>query len=475
MNFLQRWYIVTLAPIKMTKYLFSLLPSNDLGLLSRSLPVARELARRGHRVVFCQPAAAPRRLIADAGFENLSLRHPRYFLNDLQTRGELNISGLYRAYRSGIFQRDFGGVDSFTRQLIQSIPTRFAAPNAQIWNGDQMLAMSGMLSEGFVRAEIEALLEIVTHVDVVVDAWNPFACVAARILHKPLITLIQSNMHPLSGGFIYWKEPPPNLPSVTPVFNRILASYGLPALGKVDNLFSGDLTLVVGMPETDPLPETARVTYVGALLLQSADEPEPNWFSELRTDQPVIWLYPGNPRYLPVPSPVDGEGIIRDCLRALADEKVQVVLSTGNHPLPGKFLPLPPNFRHVPFVPGLTMARRADLLIHHGGYGSCQTGLLTGTPAVIIPTFSERENNARRVAAAGAAEILPPGGNPFGALWGKWGVEPEILHATIWKVLSEPAYRTNAQRLSEKLRAYGGAVAAAELIETHLQGSLKIN
>jgi UDP:flavonoid glycosyltransferase YjiC (YdhE family) len=34
---------------------------------------------------------------------------------------------------------------------------------------------------------------------------------------------------------------------------------------------------------------------------------------------------------------------------------------------------------------------------HHGGYGSCQTGLVPGTPALILPTFPERESNARRI------------------------------------------------------------------------------
>jgi len=448
----------------MTKYLFSLLTSNDLGLLARSLPVARELARRGHEIVFCNPAAAPRKLIAEAGFKNLPLRHPYYFLLDLQARGELHAAGIYRAYQTGQFQRKFGGLGSFMRQIWRAIPTRFAAPSAQIWNGDQMLAMAGLLNKGFVQAELEAMLEIVQQVDVVVDAWNPFACAAARILRKPLATLIQSDMHPLSRGFIWWRATPSGLPGVTPVFNTILADYGLPPLEQVAELFVGDLTLVVGMPETDPLPDSARATYIGALLWHAEVEP-PKWFAELNPNQPVIWLYPGNPRYLPVPSPVDGEGIIRDCLQALADEPVQVILSTGNHPLPRRFLPLPANFRHMPYVPGLAMAERSDLLIHHGGYGSCQTGLLTGTPAVIIPTFSERESNARRVAAAGAAEVLPPGGNPFGALWGKWGVEPGILRETVWRVLNTPAYRANACRLSEMLKSYGGAVAAADLIE----------
>jgi UDP:flavonoid glycosyltransferase YjiC (YdhE family) len=448
-----------------TKYLFSLLTSNDLGLLTRSLPVARELAGRGHQVVFCNPAAAPRKLIAEAGFENLSLRHPYHFLDDLQARGERNLAGMYRAYRDGQFQRAFGGLGGFLRQTWRAVPTHFATPSAQIWNGDQMLAMAGLLNEGFARAEIEAILEIVRQVDVVVDAWNPFACAAARILRKPLATLIQADMHPLSRGFIWWKETPAGLPSVTPVFNRILADFNLPPLEGVAELFVGDLTLVVGMPETDPLPDTAQVTYIGALLWQSAEMTRPAWFDDLRPDQPVIWLYPGNPRYLPIPAPVDGQGIIRDCIRAMAGEKVQVVLSTGNHPLPRKFLPLPDNFRYAPYLPGPAMAKRSDLLIHHGGYGSCQTGLLTGTPAVIIPTFSERESNARRVAAAGAAEVLPPGGNPFGALWGKWGVEAELLRETTWQVLNDSSYRANARRLSVKLKSYGGAIAAADLIE----------
>src|SRR5215470_2953586 len=68
----------------MTNYLFTTLPTNDLGLLTRSLPIARELSSLGHSVIFCNPAKAPRRLIADAGFENLVPRHPIYELIDVE-------------------------------------------------------------------------------------------------------------------------------------------------------------------------------------------------------------------------------------------------------------------------------------------------------------------------------------------------------------------------------------------------------
>ena len=55
----------------MSRSLFTTLPTNDFGLLTRSLPIARELKIRGHEVIFCHPAKGPQILIAEAGFENL--------------------------------------------------------------------------------------------------------------------------------------------------------------------------------------------------------------------------------------------------------------------------------------------------------------------------------------------------------------------------------------------------------------------
>jgi UDP:flavonoid glycosyltransferase YjiC (YdhE family) len=66
------------------KFLFTTQASNDLGLLARTLPIADALTRRGHQVAFCNPAPAPSKLIAAAGFENLLLKHPLACLSHLQ-------------------------------------------------------------------------------------------------------------------------------------------------------------------------------------------------------------------------------------------------------------------------------------------------------------------------------------------------------------------------------------------------------
>ncbi len=64
----------------MTRFLFTVLPSNDLGLMTRTLPIATDLATRGHTVAFCTPGEAPAKLLREIGIENLRLRHPLFYV-----------------------------------------------------------------------------------------------------------------------------------------------------------------------------------------------------------------------------------------------------------------------------------------------------------------------------------------------------------------------------------------------------------
>jgi UDP:flavonoid glycosyltransferase YjiC (YdhE family) len=318
-----------------------------------------------------------------------------------------------------------------------------------------------MLNAGFVRAHCEAFRCVIesSGADVVVDFWNPFAVIAARATRKPVVTVIQANAHPDGGGFLWWDTPPPDIPTPVSVVNRILADYGLSRIESLADLSVGDLTLVVGTPETDPLPGTAKVNYIGPVLWQNADARMPEWISALSEDRPLIWVYSGNPRYSSSSEDLDSIVVLHACKEALAREDAHVVLTTGHHPLPDELLPLPDNFRFEAYLPGLLMSQRSDLLIHHGGYGSCQAGLYAGKPAVIIPTYSERLGNARRMAAVGAAEIVPVNRDS-----GRKQVRADELRATVRQVLANSSYAENARRLAKRLRAYGGASKAAQLI-----------
>ena len=431
----------------MSRFLFTTLPSNDLGLLTRSLPIARELKLRGHEVAYCHPARSPQILIGEAGFQNVLPDDPLYHM-----MADSSLRGLLRLLARGRPLRTL----SVLRKTIRAFQQLSAA---ELWNIDQF---SATVTAGSLRADVAALVQLIRslHADAVVDFWDLRACIAARILGKPLITVIQSQQHPESPGFIWWKDPPTEIPSAVPVINGVLREHGVPAIRTVGDLFIGDLTLVLGIPELDPLPQTACVTYIGPVLWQKPEAVVPPWITRLRADKPVVWVYTGKLRYAGRRATAfDSEIVLKTSIAALSAEDVQVVLTTGYHELPRSFLPLPANFRFEPFVPGLAMAKRSDVMIHHGGFGSCQTGVYVGTPAVIIPTFSERESNARRIVSQGAGEMVLPTSDASGK---NKKADPADLAAKVRSVLSNPSYRENAARLRATLLEYGGAPEAEQ-------------
>jgi hypothetical protein len=230
-----------------------------------------------------------------------------------------------------------------------------------------------------------------------------------------LATVLQGNIHPASRGFTWWKdERPAGLPSAAAHFSAVAQEYGLAPVKRIVDLMAGDLALIVGTPETDPVAADAEVTYIGPMVFQRSDAVLPPWVEELcgknghGRRRPIIWVYSGNPRYFTAAGPCDSIVVIRAAIAALADEPMDVVLTTGYQELPEEFGTLPRNFRHAAYVPGPLMAEQCDLIVFHGGHSSVMTTLKAGTPAVIIPTITERESNARRLASLGAGEVVMP-------------------------------------------------------------------
>lgn len=139
--------------------------------------------------------------------------------------------------------------------------------------------------------------------------------------------------------------------------------------------------------------------------------------------------------------------VIRSAIAAFGNTPMQIVLTTGYQELPPEFAALPSNFHHATYLPGRAMAERCDLMVHHGDHSSVMMGLLAGTPAVIIPTITERESNARRVMALGAGEIvLPTNGDD-----GEKRIDVGDFSAKVQRVLTQPSYRQSARRVAESM------------------------
>ena len=415
----------------MAKFLFTMLPANDLGLPTRLVPIARAFADRGHDVAVFNPAPVPAKLIEDAGLKNLPMP---------------------------------------SRPMPVSPGDLAQASSA--WDVERMFgALFG--NEEFVRAATAVHVDLVREYDpdVIVDSFGLFACLAARILQVPLASVLQGNFHRASRGFLWWAgDRPDGLTSAAPAINKVAAEYGIKPVERCVDLLAGDLSLIVGTPETDPVSADDRVTHIGPIIWQRGNAALPDWVLALSRDQPVIWVYSGNPRYADAPTPIDSIMVIRAAIAALADAPVQVVVTTGYQDVPREFDTLPADFHHAAYVPGIAMAEHCDLMVHHGGHSSVMTGLSAGTPAVIIPTITERESNARRLVALGAGEIVMPmdGAN------GDKHIDMPEFSAKVHRVLNEPGYRSSARRVAESMRQFGGAQEAANRIERLAGGTLEI-
>jgi UDP:flavonoid glycosyltransferase YjiC (YdhE family) len=81
--------------------------------------------------------------------------------------------------------------------------------------------------------------------------------------------------------------------------------------------------------------------------------------------------------------------------------------------------------------------------VGHGGSGTTFGALAAGVPLVVVPFFADQPVNAARVAAAGAALTVEPGG----------ALAPR-LRAALETVLGDPSYRRAASTIAGEMRAF---------------------
>ncbi|HEY2844372.1 MAG TPA: glycosyltransferase [Bryobacteraceae bacterium] len=236
--------------------------------------------------------------------------------------------------------------------------------------------------------------------------------------------------------------------------SRMRKRYGLPALQCSVTEFAGQmpLYLVPSTPEYDyerrDLPPS--VHYVGPCLWDKpSNAVSPEWLAQLPADRPLVYVTEAT---LGTTEPF----LLKAAFWALKDLPVEVVMTTGKQRNPAElgFGVLPPNVRVEAYVPQSDLLPKTAVMITLGGSGGVLAALAAGVPLVIVPTEWDRPENAQRVVEAGAGLRLAPN-----------RCTPERLRAAVERVLNEPVFRENAQRLARAFARYGGPAQAAQLLE----------
>jgi len=151
----------------------------------------------------------------------------------------------------------------------------------------------------------------------------------------------------------------------------------------------------------------------------------------------------------------------RAVFTAFSDHPAQFILSVGRLTDIRDLGLIPDNFIIQSSVPQLELLQKVDLFITHGGMNSVNEGLNYGVPLIIVPQQIEQALNGRQVARQGAGVVLadmPPYGH----------LNARVIRRTVDKVLADPTYRLNAERLSRSFHEAGGYQQAATAITSGL-------
>jgi UDP:flavonoid glycosyltransferase YjiC (YdhE family) len=243
-------------------------------------------------------------------------------------------------------------------------------------------------------------------------------------------------------------------------------------------LFSGDINLIPGIPETDPLIEPSPEShYVGKLTWN----PSERLFVPL-TDKNLrhsVFSYVGEktrPQY-------GYEALLQQVISSRPDVGFYVVgernrydsRAIGDRILQGSVM-------IDDYIPALAAMEDVDVVLTHGGHETAMAALSHDRPLICIgPYQTDCSSTFAEIAYQGAGLLLNHSNQPLTQrkapdlgddidVFGYWHTElsADRIGSSIDEVLSNPKYSINAARLGRSIRSLGGASLALDIIESNV-------
>ncbi|MCX5212554.1 glycosyl transferase [Kitasatospora sp. NBC_00240] len=134
-----------------------------------------------------------------------------------------------------------------------------------------------------------------------------------------------------------------------------------------------------------------------------------------------------------------------------------VVLQIGRETDPAELGEIPGNVEVHRWVPQLAVLEQADAFVTHAGMGGTGEGLYCGVPMIAVPQAADQFANADRIVELGVGRRLDTD-----------RATPAALRAALLELTGDPAVAGRLAALRAELRAEGGTVRAADLIEAQL-------
>lgn len=216
------------------------------------------------------------------------------------------------------------------------------------------------------------------------------------------------------------------------------------------------------------LPSTNRslhISYVGPIFWDRFTSYRPSWLKSIRPDGRTIYLSFG------------GTGYDASKLVALASELVEQgyrVIVSASTIAPIEAFPKHPDLFVTSYVDGLEASRRADVIVCHGGYGTIMQAAIAGKPIVAIPFNPDQLLHSLRWQELGLGVCLVrlKLSAFFPLRWekimnlGSTVSDDRILKAVESVLSRRKDYNVSIQTFTRLLSKRSGVSLAADVIET---------
>jgi len=417
----------------MARYLFAPMPFT--GHVNPGLPIARELVRRGHDVRWYSTPRFKRSI------EAIGARYVPY-RNAMQLDEE-HLDVFKDRPAEGIAQLRYDVKNifvEFVRGALRDLEVELRREPADVIVGDNAAA---------VTEAVHQKLGI---------AWAVYGITALGMSSRDTAPFglalppSSTKFGRLRNRFLNWVVDRVSFREANNHNERMRHDLGLPPLdsGLFDFSVKADLYLQASTPSFD-YPRTdlpKNVHYIGATIPQPpSDWQPPSWWGDLHSRK-VVLVTQGTINN-------DFDQLIRPAIRALAEESVLVIVTTGSKPVEEIAIdPLPSNVRVERFVPYAQLMPHVDLLLTNGGYGSIQIALAHGVPVVAIGKTEDKAEIANRVEWSGVGVGM------------KVRIPAETqIHDAVIRVLTTPTYAARAEAMRYELSGLDAANSGADLLE----------
>jgi MGT family glycosyltransferase len=293
------------------------------------------------------------------------------------------------------------------------------------------------------EAEGRPWATLVPHVLPTPERGFPPYSIGARLPRTPAGRWLWRQFDPLlRGGLEQGREQ----------LNDSRGRVGLPPLDHVHGGISRELAIVATFPQLEYPRETAQpwVRVTGPLMWEQpfgAVEPPPG-------DEPLVLIAPSTAQ--------DPEQrMLRAALEGLAGEPVRVLASTNRRD-PPEPIEVPPNARLVDWLSYARTMPMCDAVISHAGHGTVMRALASGVPLVACPAAGDMNENAARVAWAGAGVALP-----------RRLITPRGVRLALRRLMADERYARRARELRDWAERNDGAAAAAAEVEALADGRVR--